>query len=104
MWAWFHILCKPHSKFSLCFHSIHPSTIADVTMPPDFEKREYWNRRFASETSFEWLVSPEIMMKTIEPYLEKLAPDAPILHLGFGTSDLQVHLRKAGFTDITNVD
>lgn len=73
-------------------------------MPPAFDKREYWGQRFASEISFEWLVTSETFMTILEPYLAPLAPDTPILQLGFGTSDLQVHLRKIGFTNITNID
>lgn len=73
-------------------------------MPPAFDKREYWEQRFSSETSFEWLMTSESFVTVLEPYLANLAPDTPILHLGFGTSDLQVHLRKRGFTSITNID
>ncbi|KAH6889169.1 hypothetical protein B0T10DRAFT_404503 [Thelonectria olida] len=74
-------------------------------MPADFEKQSYWHDRFASETKFEWLLSSEDFLPLIEPVLSQLAPDtARILHLGFGTSDLQNHLRKRGFANVLNVD
>lgn len=75
----------------------------DNTMA-DFEKQSYWRDRFASETKFEWLMPSEDFVSICTPYLSHLPSDARILQLGFGTSDLQNHLRAAGFTDVTNVD
>ncbi len=73
-------------------------------MPADFEKQEYWRERFASETSFEWLVSSAGFMDILLPYLQTLAKSAQILHLGCGTSDLHNHLRQHGFLSVTNLD
>ncbi|KAI6086897.1 hypothetical protein F4821DRAFT_119892 [Hypoxylon rubiginosum] len=75
-------------------------------MPADFEKQSYWRQRFASETSFEWLVSSQYFMSIIEPYLVAACQEYPaiILHLGSGTSDLQNYFRKRGWIDVTNVD
>ncbi|EAQ93889.1 hypothetical protein CHGG_02124 [Chaetomium globosum CBS 148.51] len=73
-------------------------------MPSQFEKQSYWQRRFASETSFEWLTSSATFMETISPYLERLPGSIKILHLGSGTSDLHIHLRQRGFSDVTNID
>ncbi len=73
-------------------------------MSADFEKQSYWHKRFESETSFEWLVSSDTFTSILEPYLARLGRSARILHLGFGTSDLQNQLRSRGFCDVTNVD
>lgn len=73
-------------------------------MPTDFDKREYWHSRFATETRFEWLVASEVFMSTLDPYLSRLDTSSRILHVGFGTSDLQNHLRERGFLNVTNLD
>ncbi|KAK4135970.1 hypothetical protein BT67DRAFT_448845 [Trichocladium antarcticum] len=68
---------------------------------PRFCKPSYWQRRFASEASFEWLASSAEFMGILAPYLH---PAARILHLGPGTSDLHNHLREGGFSHVTNID
>lgn len=74
-------------------------------MPADFEKQSYWRDRFASETSFEWLLASSEFVSIIEPYLQQLdSSSAHILNLGSGTSDLQNHLRSRGFHNVSNLD
>lgn len=92
-------------------------------MPIDFDKQEYWHRRFATETQFEWLVPSSTFMAIIEPHLDSLlsnyhshdynsdsSADEPlatapkVLQIGFGTSDLQNHLRARGLPDVLNID
>lgn len=77
-------------------------------MPADFDKQEYWHARFATETSFEWLATSEEFMRILEAdadFSRKLDPaSSRVLHVGFGTSDLQNHLRAAGFAHVLNVD
>ncbi|KAJ3464310.1 hypothetical protein MRS44_009096 [Fusarium solani] len=74
-------------------------------MPADFDKQSYWHKRFASEKAFEWLVKSADFMPLVEPVLERLEPaTARILHIGFGTSDLQNHFRARGFRNLLNVD
>ncbi|KAK0719139.1 hypothetical protein B0H67DRAFT_484721 [Lasiosphaeris hirsuta] len=73
-------------------------------MPPDFDQQSYWHTRFESEKAFEWLMPSARVMEVLSPQLQSLPRDSAILHLGFGTSDLQNHLRGAGFTNITNLD
>ena len=70
----------------------------------DYERQSYWRDRFANETSFEWLISSDQFMAMLEPLLQRLPASARILHVGFGTSDLQNHLRAKGFINIVNVD
>ncbi|KAI9360355.1 hypothetical protein DFJ73DRAFT_621429 [Zopfochytrium polystomum] len=66
--------------------------------PSEFDKQSYWSARFANEASFEWLLSSEAFLGLIRPHIARLdKATARILHLGFGTSDLQLHLRAAGF-------
>lgn len=73
-------------------------------MPADFEKQSYWHQRFATETSFEWLVPSAAFMEILAPHLDPLSRSVRILHLGSGTSDLHNHLRQKGFHDVTNID
>lgn len=83
-------------------------------MPADFDKREYWHDRFTTETRFEWLATSDDFMRILEAdadFLKMLRLNAcssscppRVLHVGFGTSDLQNHLRAAGFRDVLNVD
>lgn len=80
-------------------------------MPADFDKQEYWHERFSTESAFEWLVPSEVFLSVLGPYLEKTlksssssSPPPRILQLGFGTSDLQNHIRARGFSNVVNVD
>jgi len=80
------------------------------TATPSFESRQYWDSRFTkSPQSFDWLVSPSVL---IPPLLAALSPDKPpnsstpsILHIGCGTSNLSNLLRRhVPPCTITNVD
>ncbi|KAL7944334.1 S-adenosyl-L-methionine-dependent methyltransferase [Trichoderma barbatum] len=74
-------------------------------MPADFDKQTYWRHRFSKETSFEWLLNSNDFISILKPLLINLEPSsARILHLGSGTSVLQIHFRQLGFLDVTNVD
>ncbi|KAF4997188.1 hypothetical protein FGRMN_4083 [Fusarium graminum] len=77
----------------------------DAIMVADFEKQSYWHQRFSTEKAFEWLLPSVDFMPLIQPVLGRLDPDAArILHIGFGTSDLQNHFRSRGFRNVLNVD
>lgn len=77
-------------------------------MPTDFDKKEYWHARFANESNFEWLATSEEFMRILEAdadFSQRLNRDSSrVLQVGFGTSDLQNHLRAAGFSNVLNVD
>ena len=75
-------------------------------MPSDFEKQSYWHARFSHEESFEWLVPSATFTALIEPHLAAAgaAAAARILHLGIGTSDLHIELRRRGFEGVANID
>ncbi|KAF2255595.1 hypothetical protein BU26DRAFT_412777 [Trematosphaeria pertusa] len=63
--------------------------------PPSFGSREYWEKRFTSNSNpFEWLEAPT----ALDPYLvaalkETTEPELELLHIGCGTSLLSYHLR-----------
>ncbi|KAF2716164.1 hypothetical protein K431DRAFT_324002 [Polychaeton citri CBS 116435] len=66
-------------------------------MPPNFESKDYWNKRFTDNTSaFEWLTSGENLDATIQHCIEatttKRNPNLRIFHIGCGTSDLSFQL------------
>ncbi|KAK7431350.1 hypothetical protein QQZ08_002121 [Neonectria magnoliae] len=73
-------------------------------LPAEFDKKSYWHHRFASEKSFEWLLPSADFIRLVDPVLRNLRPDARILHIGCGTSDLQNHFRARGFRNVLNVD
>ncbi|KAK3382643.1 hypothetical protein B0T24DRAFT_517289 [Lasiosphaeria ovina] len=73
-------------------------------MLSNFEKQSYWHARFAHEENFEWLVPSATFTALIEPYLAAAGAAARILHLGIGTSDLHIALRRRGFERVANVD
>jgi hypothetical protein len=73
-------------------------------MAVDFEKQSYWHDRFATETSFEWLLPSSRFMGLIEPYISHLNTRSQILQIGSGTSDLQNHFRSRGILKVTNID
>jgi EEF1A lysine methyltransferase 4 len=75
-----------------------------------FESRQYWDSRFTrSPQSFDWLVSPSVLIPHL---LNTLSQDASpnstppsILHIGCGTSNLSNLLRlHAPPSTVTNVD
>lgn len=79
--------------------------VLDAIMAADFEKQSYWHERFSTEKAFEWLLPSVEFMSLIKPVLDRLDPaTARILHIGFGTSDLQNHFRSRGFRNVLNVD
>lgn len=68
----------------------------------DFHEKAYWKSRFDGETAFEWLVpSGDFFDQVIR---HQIGPQTRVLHLGFGTSDLQNHIRSAGCEDVLNID
>jgi hypothetical protein len=73
-------------------------------MSTDFDRQSYWRARFEHETAFEWLLSSPAFMSILEPHLTQSY--SRVLHLGFGTSDLQNHLRTRCRrpSEVVNVD
>lgn len=70
----------------------------------EYHSLEYWNARFQGESSFDWLISSKAFMDLILPFCDQASEkECRVLQLGFGTSHLHVHLRRAGLL-VTNVD
>ncbi|KAI1170641.1 hypothetical protein F4777DRAFT_568544 [Nemania sp. FL0916] len=74
-----------------------------LSLPPNFEEQGYWQERFASKTTFEWLVPSATFMSLVAPYLSASARQK-IPNLGSGTSDLHTHFRARGYHDVTSLD
>ena len=66
-----------------------------------FQKKEYWEERFAEEPEYDWLVS----FAAIEPHVKQLiSPDQRVLIVGCGNSTLSADMYAAGYTNIVNID
>jgi ubiquinone/menaquinone biosynthesis C-methylase UbiE len=68
---------------------------SQVDMPPSYGSQEYWNKRFISEPEpFEWLEAPDVLDPYLRDALQSSSePNADVLHIGCGTSNLSYHLR-----------
>jgi SAM-dependent methyltransferase len=66
-----------------------------------FKKKDYWEERFQSEDSYEWLVSFDHVRSRLETFVK--ASDK-ILVLGCGNSPFSNNLYDAGFENIVNID
>jgi EEF1A lysine methyltransferase 4 len=77
----------------------------------EYGTHEYWEHRFRTETSFEWLLSFTQLRHQLEPILheqydrEKEDPSTVrILIVGCGNSPFSADLYDAGYTNIVNID
>ncbi|KAJ1393771.1 S-adenosyl-L-methionine-dependent methyltransferase [Ochromonadaceae sp. CCMP2298] len=66
-----------------------------------FGKVDYWNKRFADEEVYDWLVEFEHVAKDILPLLQI---SDRILIVGCGNSTFSRRLYDAGYTNIVNID
>ncbi|PWN32276.1 uncharacterized protein FA14DRAFT_162445 [Meira miltonrushii] len=71
----------------------------------EFQTREYWDKRYASEApeeDFDWFKT----YAELKPILDELVPDrnARILMLGCGNSTLTIDMVNDGYANITNLD
>ncbi|KAG0238910.1 Endothelin-converting enzyme 2 [Actinomortierella wolfii] len=78
-------------------------------MPIPFDSREYWQKRFEHEDTFEWLMPWEVL----ESHLERLGilaseddgrSSQKVLNLGCGNSTLPLDLYRVGYRYILSVD
>jgi len=69
-----------------------------------YKDADYWNERFAEEDSYEWLATYEDIKPIMKEALNKVGPEAKILQIGCGNSQLALDLYDDGFQDITNID
>ncbi|KAJ3349814.1 hypothetical protein HDU83_000261 [Entophlyctis luteolus] len=75
----------------------------------DFSSKAFWDKRFETETHFEWLARADILADTVARLVQERVGDCCILHIGSGTSQLSNSLRAtlASTLDpsaITNLD
>ena len=75
----------------------------------EYGTHEYWEHRFQSEASFEWLLSFAQLRAQLEPLLlDQYSAGDPaavrILVVGCGNSPFSADLYDAGFTNIINID
>ena len=68
----------------------------------NYKDPEYWNTRFKSEDSYEWLVEYKEVKNKLSSILQN--ESSKILQLGCGNSNFANDLYKDGYTDITNID
>ena len=76
-----------------------------IDLPDDnknYKDPDYWNSRFKSEDSFEWLVEYKDVKNNISSILDDKS--SKILQLGCGNSNFSDDLYQDGFTDIANID
>lgn len=66
-----------------------------------FNKKGYWDERFAKEVKYDWLVEFEHVEKELLPLL---STSDRILMVGCGNSTFSGDLYKAGYHNITNID
>ncbi|GJQ08714.1 hypothetical protein GpartN1_g1552.t1 [Galdieria partita] len=67
----------------------------------EYKTREYWDSRFQTESSYEWLCSFDDFAADICSFIE---PDFAILVLGCGSSSLPYDLYQKGYHNVTSID
>lgn len=67
-----------------------------------YGSQEYWENRFTSEESFEWLLSYEQLAPQLEPIFSQRG--VRILVVGCGNAPFSADLYDAGYTQIVNID
>ena len=76
-----------------------------IDLPDDnknYKDPDYWNNRFKSEDSYEWLVEYKDVKYNLSSILQDKS--SRILQLGCGNSNFSDEMHQDGFTDITNID
>ena len=83
-------------------NSTEPQIIdRNLTANSVFKKKDYWETRFQSEDSYEWLVSYENVRSYLEMSVKK---SDKILVVGCGNSPFSNDLYDGGFENIVNID
>eukprot|EP01086_Lenisia_limosa_P016470 TRINITY_DN6288_c0_g1_i1.p1 TRINITY_DN6288_c0_g1~~TRINITY_DN6288_c0_g1_i1.p1 ORF type:complete len:225 (+),score=53.70 TRINITY_DN6288_c0_g1_i1:122-796(+) len=67
----------------------------------EYEKVEYWDKRYTTEEEYEWLGSYEPYAEIMRKYLSK---DSKMLMLGCGNSRLSADIFDDGFENMVNLD
>lgn len=79
--------------------SSNPSYIAENNVL--YKTKEYWDDRFQTEETYDWLLTYSHVKQYISPYLK---PEHKILIVGCGNSTFSADLYDAGFQNIVNID
>ncbi|KAF4042951.1 Methyltransferase domain [Phytophthora infestans] len=66
-----------------------------------YKEKGYWDSRFDSEESYDWLARYENVAELLAKYVR---PSDRILMVGCGNSTFSIDMYKAGFHNITNID
>lgn len=66
-----------------------------------YAQREYWEERFESEDQYEWFSDYSQFRHLLQPHIP---PQARLLILGNGTSQLPFDLATDGYLNITATD
>jgi len=69
-----------------------------------YKDPEYWNSRFESEDTYEWLVNYKDVRQELLPILKTFDNGAKLLQLGCGNSNFANDIYSDGFENITNID
>ena len=69
-----------------------------------FALKEYWNERFETEESYDWLLTLRDIEENLLPLLPPARSACKILMVGCGNSSLSRDLYELGYTSITNID
>ncbi|OQS05843.1 hypothetical protein THRCLA_02069 [Thraustotheca clavata] len=67
----------------------------------EYKNQSYWDTRFASEESYDWLAKYSDVADLITKYVPK---DSRLLIVGCGNSTFSIDLYDAGYTNIVNLD
>ncbi|CAI5724834.1 hypothetical protein KXD40_003456 [Peronospora effusa] len=66
-----------------------------------YKEKKYWDSRFESEESYDWLARFENVAELLSKYVR---PSDRILMVGCGNSTFSMDMYNAGFHHITNID
>ncbi|CEG38239.1 s-adenosyl-l-methionine-dependent methyltransferase [Plasmopara halstedii] len=66
-----------------------------------YKEKSYWDSRFYSEDSYDWLARYENLAELLTKYVR---PSDRILMVGCGNSTFSIEMYNAGFHNITNID
>ncbi|CAM9123970.1 unnamed protein product [Ectocarpus fasciculatus] len=70
-------------------------------MNAEFKKQEYWDSRFESEETYDWLCTYPNIRSHLAPLIK---PTDKILVVGCGNSTFSADLYDDGYKNITNID
>jgi len=82
-------------------NNLEPGAIREVNSNTVFKDREYWEKRFEDEETYDWLVNFQDVSSQV---VSKIRLDDRILIVGCGNSTFSNDIYDAGFKNITNID